>query len=121
MAAKDRAMFIAAYSRLVAEVWADPAVERELDENPRALLNQHGLVVPASVEINLVREDTDAEPDVDVQVRAWEEAEEKGVLTLFVPRIEPIASGELDEDELDRVVGGIDATCACCCPCCSTT
>lgn len=121
MPPRDRAIFIAAYSRLVAEVWADPEVERQLDENPRDLLIQHGLPVSDGVRIDLVRESTDADPDIEVQVRAWQEAAERGVLTLFVPRIEPISAGELDEDELDRVVGGIDATCACCCPCCSTT
>ncbi|MEO3746751.1 hypothetical protein [Plantactinospora sp. B5E13] len=121
MAPKDRAMFIAAYSRLVAEVWADPAAERQLTDDPRGLLAQHGLPVPEGVEIRVVRETADAEPNIDVQVRAWEAAVDSGVLTLFIPRVEPLAPGELDEDELDRVVGGIDASCACCCPCCSTT
>jgi hypothetical protein len=121
MVPADRAMFIAAYSRLVAEVWADPAAERALARDPRAVLAEHGLELPASVEITVVRDAVDAEPDVDVQVRAWQEATERGEFTLYVPATEPIDSAELEESELDRVVGGLDASCACCCPCCSTT
>ncbi|MET0426110.1 MAG: hypothetical protein ABW046_19735 [Actinoplanes sp.] len=116
----ERAAFVAAYSRLVAEVWADPAAERVLAENPGALLAEHGLTVPDGVRIVVVRDVANAQPDLDAQVTAWRDAAESGTFTLFVPGTEPIAEAELDEDELDRVVGGLDASCACCCPCCST-
>src|SRR5512138_1109822 len=46
MSPKDRAVFVAAYSRLVAEVWADPAKERALEQDSRALLASYGLTVP---------------------------------------------------------------------------
>jgi hypothetical protein len=121
MGPSDRATFIAAYSRLVAEVWADPAAERALAEDPRALMAEHGLILPESVRVIVVRDVADAEPDLDAQVVAWRDAAETGTFTLFVPATDPIGEAELGEHELDRVVGGLDASCACCCPCCSTS
>ncbi|GAA0587163.1 hypothetical protein GCM10010172_85330 [Paractinoplanes ferrugineus] len=117
----ERAAFVAAYSRVVAEVWADAAAERALAENPRALLAEYGLTVPEQVRIAVVRDATDVQPDLDTQVAAWADADRLGVFTLYVPATGPIGEAELEEDELDRVVGGLDASCACCCPCCSTT
>jgi hypothetical protein len=117
----ERAAFVAAYSRLVAEVWADAAAERALAENPRALLAEYGLAVPEPVRVDVVRDATDAQPDLDTQVAAWQDAARLGTFTLYVPATGPIGEAELAEDELDRVVGGLDASCACCCPCCSTS
>jgi len=117
----ERAAFVAAYSKLVAEVWADPAAETALAEDPRALLAEYGLAVPESVRITVVRDVTGVQPDLDAQVVAWRDACETGELTLFVPDTDPVGEAELDEDELDSVVGGLDASCACCCPCCSTS
>jgi hypothetical protein len=121
MAPGDRAVFIAAYSKLVAEVWSDPSAEAALLSDPRALLAEHGLDLPESVEVVVVRDAADAEPDLNIQVRAWQEAQTTGTFTLFVPALDPVDEAELNEAELDRVVGGLDTTCACCCPCCSTT
>jgi len=117
----ERAAFVAAYSRLVAEVWADAAAERALTENPRALLAEFGLTVSDQVRITVVRDATDAHPDLETQVTAWADADRLGTFTLYVPATGPIGEAELEEDELDRVVGGLDASCACCCPCCSTS
>ena len=58
---------------------------------------------------------------LESQVTAWRDADRLGTFTLYVPATGPIGEAELEEDELDRVVGGLDASCACCCPCCSTT
>jgi hypothetical protein len=121
MAPGERAAFIAAYSKLVAEVWADPAAERALADDPRTLLAEHGLPLPESVQVTVVRDAAGVEPDLDVQVLAWRDASSTGTFTLFVPATDPIGEAELDEHELDLVVGGLDASCACCCPCCCTT
>jgi hypothetical protein len=116
----DRGMFVAGYSRLVAEVWADPAKERRLQENPRALAADCGLAVPEHVRITVVRDVVGAEPDLAEQVRLWELAPETGELTLVVPALDLSGETELAEDELDSVVAGLDSSCACCCPCCCT-
>lgn len=112
-----RAIFVSSYSRLVADVWGDPVAERRLVEDPRALLSDHGLVVPAQVTINIVRDASD-EPDLESQVRAWETMMDSWALSLVIPSSEPLGTSELDEDELDIVVGGLAASCSCCCPCC---
>lgn len=116
----ERGTFIAAYSRLVADVWAETEKDRLLGTDPRALLAEHGLRLPPDVRVEVVRDGDDTEPDLDVQVRAWEEAAQRKVFTLYVPSIEPVAEAELTEHELDNVVAGLDSSCACCCPCCCT-
>ncbi|TNH29655.1 hypothetical protein FHG89_11655 [Micromonospora orduensis] len=116
----DRAVFVAAYSRLVADVWADPVKERALEEDPRAFLAGYGLHLPEDVQVRVVRDVADADPDLEVQVESWERAESAGAFALFVPSLLPVAQAELAEDELDSVVAGLDSSCACCCPCCCT-
>jgi hypothetical protein len=120
MEPSDRALFVAAYGKLVAEVWADAAKEYALETDPRALLRQYGLGVPPAVEIEVVRDGDDAEPDLGVQVDAWEQAPARGRLLLYVPSVDPISDVQLGEHELDSVVAGLDTSCACCCPCCCT-
>jgi len=119
MNSTDRAVFIAAYSRLVADVWAEPANERQLAADPREFLAEYGLAVPAGVDVDVVR-DADRSPDIEVQVQSWQDCARTGRLALFVPRIGDIDEMLLDEDELDSIAAGLDTTCACCCPCCCT-
>src|SRR5882672_10408761 len=96
----DRAVFVAAYSRLVAEVWADPEQERLLGADTRALLAQYGLRLPDEVAIEVVRAAQDTEPDLNVQVSAWEQARDEGRFTLFVPSNDPVGDVQLAEYEL---------------------
>jgi len=116
-----RAAFVAAYGRLVADVWSDPEQEILLEQDPRALMARHGLILPESVRIDVVRDVQDAEPDLDAQVTAWEMAPEIGQFMLVVPSVELDNDTELAEHELDSVVAGLNSSCACCCPCCCTT
>ncbi|SBT42615.1 hypothetical protein [Micromonospora auratinigra] len=116
----DRAVFVAAYSRLVADVWAEPAREQALDRDPRAFLAGYGLTLPDEVEVRVVRDVADADPDLEVQVESWQSAPSTGTFLLYVPSLLPVAEAELAEDELDSVVAGLDSSCACCCPCCCT-
>jgi hypothetical protein len=115
---QDSAVFIAAYSGLVTAVWSDPLQERRLESDPARLVAEHGIELPAGVGVTVRREVPDAEPDLDAQVRAWQEAERLGELVLYVPPADLAGATQLDEHELDAVVGGLDAACSCCCPCC---
>jgi hypothetical protein len=121
MTPANRGSFVAAYSKLITEVWADPAKERLLEENPRDLLAGYGLTVPDGVHVTVVRDVGDADPDLDEQVRLWESGVQSGEVVLVVPRLDLLSEQELAEDELDAVVAGLDSSCACCCPCCCTT
>jgi len=115
-----RAAFVAAYGRLVTSVWSDPAHKLLLEQDPRALMAQHGLVLPDGVTIEVVRDVQDAEPDLDALVAAWASASASGRFTLVVPATDADGDMELDEHELDAIVAGLDTSCACCCPCCCT-
>ncbi|GGL04367.1 hypothetical protein GCM10012284_43710 [Mangrovihabitans endophyticus] len=74
MSPGERAAFIAAYSKLVADVWADPAAEQALADDPRALLAEHGLRLPIDVPVTVGRDAQDAQPDLDAQATAWTRA-----------------------------------------------
>ncbi|HEX8093549.1 hypothetical protein [Jatrophihabitans sp.] len=121
MEPSSRSKFVTAYSRLVADVWAEPDKERQLEADPRGFIAGYGLEVPDGVKVTLLRDVGDAEPDLDQQVQTWLQAPETGELILVVPALDPVAESELDEHELDAVVAGLDLSCACCCPCCCTT
>ncbi|GAA2575762.1 hypothetical protein GCM10010435_59730 [Winogradskya consettensis] len=116
----DRAVFIAAYGRLVVEVWSDPAREELLERDPRQLLTEYGIAVPDDVPVTVRRDAGDAEPDLETQVEAWKHASDLGELVLFVPALESGGEIEIDERELENVVAGLEPGTACCCPCCCT-
>jgi hypothetical protein len=42
------------WSQLVAQAWCDPGLMERLRSNPRAVLAEHGLEVPAGTEISVV-------------------------------------------------------------------
>ncbi|GAA1798785.1 hypothetical protein GCM10009682_20480 [Luedemannella flava] len=120
MSPGDRAIFIAAYGRLVVEVWSDPAREALLERDPRQLLSEYGVTVPDDVTVTVRRDTGDAEPDLEAQVAAWRDAPALGELVLFVPAIEVEGEVEINEQELENVVAGLEPGTACCCPCCCT-
>ena len=116
----DRAVFIAAYGRLVVEVWSDPARELLLERDPARLLAEYGIAVPDGVAVTVRRDAGDAEPDLETQVEAWRQMSVLGELVLFVPLLDTEGEVEIDEHELENVVAGLEPGTACCCPCCCT-
>jgi hypothetical protein len=72
---------------VVVDVWSNPRSERELVENPVALLARHGVPLPYGTWVVLVREVTGAEPELDTQVRYWREALDTDELKLVVPAV----------------------------------
>jgi hypothetical protein len=115
-----RAAFIASYGRLVTRVWSDPDLDVVLEQDPRALMAQYGLVLPEAVTIEVVRHAPSAESNLDELVAAWEDAPSSGRFALVVPATDVDADGELDELELDTIVAGLGTSCAFACPCCCT-
>jgi hypothetical protein len=115
-----RAAFVASYGRLVTRVWSDPDLELLLEQDPRALMAQYGLVLPDAVSIEVVRNAPDAKASLDELVAAWEAAPASGRFAFVVPATDVDDDGELDEHELDAIVAGLGTSCACCCPCCCT-
>ena len=97
------------YSRLVADVWADPVKEQALDRDPRGFLAGYGLHLSEDVQVRVVRDVADTDPDLEVQVESWQQAGTTGTFVLFVPSLLPVAQAELAEDELDSVVAGLES------------
>lgn len=73
------------WSKLVVQVWADEKLKQRLLENPAALLQEHGIAVPAGMEVRVV-ENTDK------------------VSYLILPP--KLSDSELTSSQLQGIVGG---------------
>ncbi|MBP0448686.1 MULTISPECIES: hypothetical protein [unclassified Kitasatospora] len=103
----ERTAFASGYSAAVAAVWSDPGQERLLAQDPRVLLAEHGIRVPAGTTVVVDRDRPSAPEVLDAQIRSWEEAAVSGRLTLFVPRPDRFEARDLSEEELDSLVAGV--------------
>jgi len=106
-----RAAFFASYGRLVTRVWSDPELELLLEQDPRGLMAQCGLVLGEAVSIEVVRNAPNAEPNLGELIAAWENAPASGRFALVVPATD-VDDRELDEHELDTIVAGLGISCA---------
>jgi len=77
--------FRAGYAKVVARAWNDEAFKARLLSDPRAVLTEAGVEVPAGVTVKAV-ENT------------------KDTLNLVVPQAP--AEGEISDEDLERVSGG---------------
>lgn len=120
METEARTQFLNSYTKLLIASWSDEAVADRLVRDPKAVLPEFGLDLPANARVEVVRQiPTDhGEPDQDFQVRLWEQGLETGYFEMHVPETPQIDMGELSEDELETVAGGFLDNCCCCTPCC---
>ncbi|MFJ5229603.1 hypothetical protein ACIQBJ_06825 [Kitasatospora sp. NPDC088391] len=102
----ERTAFASGYSAAVAAVWSDPGQERLLEQDPRTLLAEHGVRVPAGTAVVVDRDRFSASEVLEEQIRSWEESAVSGLLTLFVPHPDRFEERELREEELDALVAG---------------
>jgi len=119
MEPRERAAFVSAYTKILTAAWSNEAYSAKLTATPKAALAEHGLEVPAKASINIMRE-VGGEPDLEAQVRMWEDGKTSGQFILLVPATPQISTKELSEADLEAVSGG-DSYCCCCSPCCSCT
>jgi hypothetical protein len=117
MEPRERAAFVSAYTKILTAAWSDEAYATRLTSRPSAALAEHGLAVPAEATVNIIRE-IGGEPDLEAQVRMWENGKTTGQYDLLVPNTPQIETRELSEADLEAVSGG-DTYCCCCSPCCS--
>ena len=90
----DREEFQKAYGKVVAKAWADPDFKAKLLADPKTVLKENGLEFPEDVELRVV-ENTDK------------------LVHLILP---PEPTGQLSEEELEKVAGGgVIWFCACAC------
>lgn len=119
MESRERAAFVAAYTKVLTAAWSDDEFAAHLESNPRAALAEKGLEVPEGASVNIVR-NIGGEPDLDAAVGLWEHGADSGIYELRVPNTPQIDTRELSEADLEAVSGG-DTYCCCCSPCCCCT
>jgi hypothetical protein len=116
----DRSTFVKSYTKILTNAWSDDTFKQRLHDDPKSVLGEYGLDVPASATVNIVSS-TAGEGNLDDQVSIWEQGENTGTYTLYVPDVPQVEAGELSEAELDTVSGAGDTYCCCCSPCCTCT
>jgi len=119
MEPRERAAFVSAYTKVLTAAWSNEAYAASLTASPRTALAEKGLNVPAGATVTVIRE-TAGDPDLEAQVRIWENGKASGNYQLMVPSTPQIETRELSEADLEAVSGG-DSYCCCCSPCCSCT
>ena len=118
MDASERSQFVGGYTKLLTNAWSDEAFMQRVKSDPKAVLDEVGLSVPAGATVDI--RNTQGEGSLDEQVRLWEEGQKSGKITLYVPDVPQIDTSELSESELEGVAGG-GTYCCCCSPCCTCT
>lgn len=118
------AAFVASYTQALVAAWSDDHYAWRLEKEPHAALAEVGLNVPAGTSVVIETSPKDrsrdhAIPDedsgLDGQIQLWEDSAETGTLILLVPQAPAMETGELGDDELSAVAGGM--ACCCCTPC----
>ena len=113
-----RSQFVGAYTKLLTNAWADEAYMQRLKSDPRPVLAEAGLDVPAGTAIHI--HDSEGQGTLEDQVELWEKGLAAHDVTLYVPKVPQVETSELSESELAGVAGGTDY-CCCCSPCCTCT
>jgi hypothetical protein len=116
----DRSTFVKGYTKILTNAWSDEGFKERLNGDPKSVLGEFGLSVPATATVEIVSNKA-GEGSLDDQVEIWEKGESSGTYTLYVPEVPQVEEGELSESELDAVSGAGDEYCCCCSPCCTCT
>jgi hypothetical protein len=93
------------------DVWEDEAIRGRFIAEPRTVLAEHGIELPATVKVEA--ELVDAVPDaqrrtLDDFVAAWDRMVEKGSVEVKVTASRPagVTTTELSDQQLEGVAGG---------------
>ena len=110
MADKDRLDLVRNLSAVYNECWGDEAGRNRLAAEPRAVLAEHGIQLPATVtvEAELVDDPPDApQGTLDDFLAEWDSMVEQGTVELKVPaRPAGVATRVLTDEELEGTSGG---------------
>ena len=119
----QRQQFVSSYTKVLTTAWTDETFLGRLRSDPKSVLGEFSLGVPASATVNILTE-AGGEPNLDQAVAIWEEGQSSGVYRLCVPPEPPQAaeelSGRLDAD--GKLIAADTSACCCCSsPCCCCT
>ncbi|GAA1716281.1 hypothetical protein [Propioniferax innocua] len=118
--------FIDKYTKVLVGSWSDEEFKSRLENEPRAVLAEVGLEIPADADLKIIATDPQSgEKDengnhvghLDRQIALWEVGLSTGLYQLFIPETPMVNMEDLDLEQLEAVAAGGDIYC-CCCPCC---
>ena len=116
--AKDRESFVRAWGNVLTRSWEDEEFRSQLESNPASVLNENGVAIQEGAEVNLVEPPADAGPDLEMQIREYEQGQESGTYTFYVQDAQQIETQEVSERELEGVSAGACCSSVACCCCC---
>ena len=105
----DRTAFVNSYTALLASVWSNDEVARRLAADPLTMLQSCGLELPAGSELVIISDEsiTQSSETLEAAISRWEYGYTSGRFELLIPRSPFIETRPLDDDDLDRIVGGL--------------
>jgi hypothetical protein len=116
--AKDRESFVRSWGNVLTKSWEDESFKQELESDPARVLNENGVAIQEGASVNLVAPPPDAGPDLEAQIREYEQGQESGSYTFYVQDADQIETQEVSESELEGVSAGACCSSIACCCCC---
>jgi hypothetical protein len=116
--AKERESFVRSWGNVLTRSWEDDEFRSQLEANPADVLNENGVAIQEGAEVNLVKPPADAGPDLEMQIREYEQGQESGSYTFYVQEADQIETQEVSEQELEGVSAGACCSSIACCCCC---
>ena len=96
----DRSTFVKSYTKILTNAWSDDTFKQRLQSDPKSVLGEYGLDIPPSATVDIVTS-TQGEGSLDDQVSIWEQGENTGNYTLYVPDVPQVEEGELGGTQLE--------------------
>lgn len=116
--AKERESFVRSWGNVLTRSWEDDEFRSQLEGNPAGVLNENGIAIQDGAEVSLVKPPADAGPDLEMQIREYEQGQESGAYTFYVQDADSIETQEVTEQELEGVSAGACCSSVACCCCC---
>ena len=115
--AKDRESFVRSWGNVLSKSWEDEDFKRQLESNPAQVLNDNGVSIQDGADVQLVEPPADAGPDLEAQIREYEQGQESGSYKFYVQEENQVDTQEVSEQELEGVSAGAccSSVLSCCC------
>jgi hypothetical protein len=115
--AKDRESFVRSWGNVLTRSWEDDEFRSQLEANPAETLNANGVSIQDGATVELVSPPADAGPDLEAQIREYEQGQESGTYKFYVQEENQIETQEVSEQELEGVSAGAccSSVLSCCC------
>jgi hypothetical protein len=120
MEQQEQDEFVTAYTKVLVAAWTDAEFAARLDSDPTEALAEHGLTAPAGSQVLVTRAipEENSGGGIEVAVGKWEAGKVSGTYVISVPATPQVDLGELSEDDLLSISGGLSISQCCCTPCC---